>query len=416
MNNKFTLVIFALLISLSAFAGGQKRKVLVIGIDGTRADCLQIANTPNIDSLVATGFYTFNSWHVDITVSGPSWSSIMTGVYHQKHGVTGNSYSNSHYDSYPYFPKHAKEYFPNLQCVQYTEWAPMSDYVYNDGWNLKLKGPDGNEIATGTAAINILADPDLDCAFIYFDKNDLTGHSSGFSPDNPAYINSIQAVDVQVGRIVTALKARPTYAQEDWLILLTTDHGGIGTGHGGNSLQERTIWWIANSDRGISHEVPVAVDPGTHNPLIPQITLINDSLQKLSPVQADIATTALHHLIWESGVLPDTVAGWNLDGKSWLCDYGLCSDKAVSGVNEVHDNLHFGFYANNWANLITLWIEKASDYNTIHIFDLNGKQVYEEKFVSNGVKYTFTAPQLAQGNYVLMLEQDGKYSAQKFTW
>src|SRR6218665_944974 len=162
MNNKFTFLTLLLVCSLNVFAGGQKRKVLIIGVDGTRADCLQMANTPNIDSLVATGFYTFNAWQIDITISGPSWSSIMTGVYHEKHGVTGNSYSNSHYDDYPYFPKHAKEIKPNLKCVQYTEWAPMSDYVYNDGWDLKLKGPDGNTIATGNAAIDILSAPDLD--------------------------------------------------------------------------------------------------------------------------------------------------------------------------------------------------------------------------------------------------------------
>jgi len=138
----FLAFFIGMFLSFSASAT-QPRKVLVIGIDGARADALQAANTPNLDALLPHAFYTFDSWHLDITVSGPSWSSIMTGVYHQKHGVTNNSYSGSNYLDFPYFPTRAKEFKPNLYCVQITEWAPMSDDVYNDGWNLKLKVPDG---------------------------------------------------------------------------------------------------------------------------------------------------------------------------------------------------------------------------------------------------------------------------------
>ncbi len=32
---------------------------------------------------------------------------------------------------------------------------------------------------------------------------------------------------------------------EDWLVLVTTDHGGHGKEHGGHTADERTIWIIA---------------------------------------------------------------------------------------------------------------------------------------------------------------------------
>ena len=33
---------------------------------------------------------------------------------------------------------------------------------------------------------------------------------------------------------------------EDWLIVITTDHGGIETWHGGQTLEERSTWIVCN--------------------------------------------------------------------------------------------------------------------------------------------------------------------------
>ena len=33
---------------------------------------------------------------------------------------------------------------------------------------------------------------------------------------------------------MTAMQARPSYADEDWLVIVVTDHGGSGTGHDGH--------------------------------------------------------------------------------------------------------------------------------------------------------------------------------------
>ena len=46
--------------------------------------------------------------------------------------------------------------------------------------------------------------------------------------------------------IIEAVEARKTYDTEDWLILITTDHGGSGTGHGGPSFEERMTFIISN--------------------------------------------------------------------------------------------------------------------------------------------------------------------------
>ena len=118
---KITLIATIMLLMLGNAFASQKRKVLILGLDGVRSDALQLANTPNIDELIANGFYTYDSWCLGITVSGPSWSTIFTGVWYPKHGVTDNSFAGSQYNTYPYFPKEPRRSSPiYMQCRLWT--------------------------------------------------------------------------------------------------------------------------------------------------------------------------------------------------------------------------------------------------------------------------------------------------------
>jgi hypothetical protein len=363
-------ITFIAAILLTQFVmASQNRKVLIIGMDGVRSDALQQANTPNIDALMSNSFFTYESYHRGITVSGPSWSTIMCGVEYNKHGVTDNSYANSQYNTYPYFPTRAKSCLPDLYCVQISQWAPMSDNVYNDGWDLKLLVQDGQGSQSVAAAQNQLVNPNLDAMFVYFDECDLAGHASGFSPNNPIYMNAIETVDGHIGSIMTALQNRPGYADEEWIILLSTDHGGIGNGHGGNSSQERTIWWIGSGNNASPIQMTGVTDPGS-------IALgnYNASVGAQSPCQADIAATALDHLLRGSNCNPTINPSWNLDGQSWLDS--LYTPPALA-VNELPvDNFDFIYFPNPSIDLVSLWYKnEQNEAISYEITDLNGKVV-----------------------------------------
>ena len=58
-------------------------KVLLIGIDGVRPDVLTGVPTPNLDGLIGSGAYTAETTTTTPSVSGPSWSSMLTGVWIQ---------------------------------------------------------------------------------------------------------------------------------------------------------------------------------------------------------------------------------------------------------------------------------------------------------------------------------------------
>lgn len=375
----------------------QNKKVLIIGLDGTRSDALQQANTPNLDALIANGLFTWDAWHLGITVSGPSWSTIMTGVWWNKHGVSSNAYTGSNFNQYPYFPTLAKTILPNLKCVQVVEWAPMSDNVYNDGWDTKLITPDGDGAATAAVASAQLADDNLDCMFVYFDAVDLAGHSSGFSPSNPSYIQAIENNDYHMGLVLNALYARPNYANEDWLILVITDHGGIGTGHGGITYEERHIWWVA-SGASVTQQQLTASDPGTYNLLGTGIfnpNGVNQTLLKQSPVQADIAVTALHHLLYTTGINPETYPSFNLDGKSWL--------NVFSNIeNQMKDNVKL--FPNPTSSTVTLWFENTSNTKPlIKVTDITGKMVEWPSFLHSDNKVTLNTEHSPAGQYLVQI-------------
>jgi arylsulfatase A-like enzyme len=61
----------------------------------------------------------------------------------------------------------------------------------------------------------------------------------------------VRQADAQVGRIWDAVKQRQALG-EDWMIVVTTDHGRdpvTGKGHGGQSVRERTTWIATNQPR-----------------------------------------------------------------------------------------------------------------------------------------------------------------------
>lgn len=370
---KLLTISMALALSSMVMAQEQETKVLFIGIDGVRSDALLAANTPNIDALMDAGLYTFDSWHLGVTVSGPSWSNMLTGVWEDKHGVTNNSYTGSQYSNYPYFPTRVKEYRPSLKAVQITSWGPMSDAVYNDGWDQKLIPPT-DDACVQVAQLQLL-DPDLDLLFIHLDDVDAAGHGNGFALNVAPYMNQIEYADGLVGQLITALEARPNYANEDWLVLLTTDHGGLGYGHGGLSDDERAIWWIAKGNNVPNMEI-IGDDPGSYI-----VGDADETLIPLTPVLTDIAVTAIDHLL--PNIDPTTIEAWDLDGKSWLnfSTYIEEDKKAEIAFTAWPNPSNGSFY-------IEITDEMAGNA-VVNVVDMNGKivKVIAENLPSNSQKY-----------------------------
>ncbi|MDB5283304.1 MAG: hypothetical protein JWO06_2379 [Bacteroidota bacterium] len=392
------VLVAAILIGLTANAS-QTRKVLFIGIDGTRSDALQQANTPNLDAMFAAQGLSYDAWCAGITISGPTWSSMLTGVWFDKHGITNNSYGGSNFNQYPYFTTLAKQVKPDLYCAEVCEWPPLIDDVYNDNFNLRLHTPDGQGATTCSVASTVLANDSIDFMFVYFDQVDLAGHSSGFSPTNPAYMTAIENVDSSVGVVMNALHNRTNYANEDWLVIVMTDHGGTGNGHGGNSDAERHIWWIANGN-DLQHVTPSGADPGSYNSLIVGIftpASVDTVKLRQTPVHTDVAVTALHHLLFDTGNNPTDNPLWSLDGKSWLA--------TAAGIQSVEDKIQLKVFPNPASDYVAIYFTNNEKQNvTATLFDMQGRQVQSSNQIITTSKMNMSLKGLPAGQYQLSLK------------
>ena len=268
-------------------------KVLLIGIDGVRPDILADVSTPNLDGLIADGAYTAETTTTTPSVSGPSWSSMLTGVWPEKHGVLSNDFTAPRYEEYPDFLSRIEGVRPELTTVAVADWLPILDLEGRrpligpdvdvrealDGYEIGWAEGDTRRVHFPVARIET-GDPAA--VFVYLGNPDETSHQAGSI--GVEYREAIAMADAEVGRLVRAIQGRATFAAEDWLILVSTDHGRRADGgHGGDSPEEMTTFIIVSG--------PSAADT------IEGPTYI-----------VDVAVTALAHL----GIDPPT--SWGLDG------------------------------------------------------------------------------------------------------
>lgn len=219
-----------------------QRKVLIIGIDGCRGDALEVADVPHIHSLLPHAIYSFDALTDPPTWSGPGWSSMLTGVWSNKHGVKDNSFSGNHLGAYPSIFKYIKRINPKEKIVSICSWAPINEYLMNNA-DIRINTNEDDK-ATKDSAISHLENDDPDIMFLHFDDVDHAGHQFGFDTTVSEYMQAISKVDAYIGEVLQALNKRPEISKEDWLIIISTDHGGNINGHGGNTYAEKNIFTI----------------------------------------------------------------------------------------------------------------------------------------------------------------------------
>ncbi len=81
-----------------------------------------------------------------------------------------------------------------------------------------------------------------DFIFGIFENPDLNGHDSGFGDGNYRYVSGICNLDRLSYQLLCEIKSRKTFDEEDWLVVIGSDHGGHSTRHGTQNIQDRTTF------------------------------------------------------------------------------------------------------------------------------------------------------------------------------
>ena len=253
-------------------------KTLFVVMDGIPTDVIERVATPNLDQITASG--GFGRAYVggetggaseSPTISAVGYQSLLTGTWANKHQVFDNEVASPNYAYWDIF-RMAKTHAPGLSTALFSTWEDNRTKLIGDGlaaaggykldYYLDGLEHDVARFPKDRAATNIKAidgylaeqaaeyllakGPDL--SWVYFQYTDDVGHRVGDSPEMDA---AVSFTDGLVGTLWAAIEARQKTLDEDWLIVVTTDHGRDalnGKGHGGQSERERSTWIATNSD------------------------------------------------------------------------------------------------------------------------------------------------------------------------
>jgi len=239
----------------SAFNLPPQKKILLISLQGAIGSVMKDADIPHIRGLLSSSIYSWDAVCDTVSTDQAGWACLFTGVGIDKNGITGTSYAGNHFEAYPSLLSRLKNANAGYRIVNISSDASLNDTLLGQqdaDISLQLN----TDAAAKDSAIERLGQDDPDALFVTFSGINKAGTAHGFSASSPVYVAAIQTADSYIGEIITALKNRKSYADEDWLIIVTSNHGGTATGdYGGAERDERNTFVLYSNKSFQSKEI-----------------------------------------------------------------------------------------------------------------------------------------------------------------
>jgi hypothetical protein len=250
----FLFVVFAISFTVYAQTGSRYpagiEHVIVVGVDGMSPDGIRSASTPVMHRLIREGAVKWNVRTVLPSSSSPNWASMIMGGGTELHGITDNDWGRQEYSLPPIvsgeegiFPTifgWIRRYRPQAEIGAVYQWEGFGRLFEKKAVNYDKNEPDGPSTADAFSAYIKTKKPDF--AFMHLDFVDDAGHEQGHG--TPAYYQAVSKADSLIGQIYKAVRAAGIGSST--LFIVTADHGGVGYGHGGATVEEAEICMILN--------------------------------------------------------------------------------------------------------------------------------------------------------------------------
>ena len=215
------------------------KHVILVGIDGA-GNFYRNTTAPMIRRTMAEGAGTDMCLTSIPTISAECWGSMLLGVLPDVHGLNNTLISTTPYGNtdIPSVFTLIRRAHPHAALASFCNWNPINFGIVDDAATRQ-----------GTAHDEELTDMICDCIkadqpeflFVQFDSVDHMGHAHGYG--SPEHLAQIDLCDGLAARIYAA--AEEAGIMEDTLFILTADHGGFDHGHGGDTDEEKYVFFAA---------------------------------------------------------------------------------------------------------------------------------------------------------------------------
>jgi arylsulfatase A-like enzyme len=228
------------------------KRILILSLDGLRADAVAAAPMTNLQALMQQGAYSLKAQTVKPSATLPGHSSMLTGLCPAKHGITWDDYEPakgyakgpSLFDLAHAAGLHTEMLVGKRKLAQVTDPASLDSFTVTT---------DRDAVMTQ----KLVADfpTDFGVLFIHFPNPDDMGDVYGWM--SKQYLDILRQDDQNIALLLKALDEKGLRGET--LFIVTADHGGEGMGHYTNSPLDMTIPWVISGPGVVPGELKVPV-------------------------------------------------------------------------------------------------------------------------------------------------------------
>jgi predicted AlkP superfamily pyrophosphatase or phosphodiesterase len=262
------LLVLAGVLALPGFSAprlGAVRTVVVLGVDGLGANVLRDSMPPHFREFEQHGAYSLKARGVMPTVTFPNFTSMLSGAGPEQHGVTSNEWRPDVFTIAPAC-RGIGGHFPTIfgMLREQRPKSTLAMFFDGDGFPFIVEAgvPDKVGMGKGADATFAMAMEYLTSArptlmFLHLDLMDHAGHTEGW--ESPAYSDALAHCDELLGQMMAHLRESGMLAST--IVLISSDHGGIGKRHGGSTMTELEIpWMIEGPGVAVGKEITQPID------------------------------------------------------------------------------------------------------------------------------------------------------------
>lgn len=230
----FILTLSLLIPALFSCQDKTPKRVLLISIDGLRADAVE--NTEYGKYLIENSAYSLEVTTVSPSITLPCHMSMFHSVTPDSHGVTSNVYTPK--DELGYGITEALTSVGKSSAIFYN-WREIGHLVTEGSTEIaqyiagETEGWEQANQKISDACLEHIKSTPTDFTFLYLGFLDEWGHKYGWLSDEYYYaLNESFALVEEVA--AAAL-------EQNYTVIITTDHGGHDKGHGSDMKEDMTI-------------------------------------------------------------------------------------------------------------------------------------------------------------------------------